>query len=719
VEFLDWGNDRVKLRLEWSDGIPVLISSIESLGARVTFPHKVLAVELLAAGRGSGHSICNRRLIQTSLGQSLRYVSSRSTQTEKSDTLTVMMSSVEYDFHVEWKLTLPNGCAMLRSEVTVTNDGISPLVLESLTSFNIAFGKSEAGRQTEVADNADALSEWNLFECHNDWLAEGRWVEKNCRDILPSFNPHMVGREPQGAYSIISEGTFSTGTMSPLGFLESREQSLAWGFQVENNGAWRWEIGDGLDDGYLSLAGPNYRDHGWSKVLAIGESFTSVPASVVLGDSMQKVTDELTRYRRLASPLTDEDRFPKVAFNDYMNTLNGDPTTEKLLPLIDAAAGVGAEIFCVDCGWYDDTGDWWPSVGEWKPSKKRFPNGLGEVIDAIKAHGMVAGLWMEPEVVGMKSPVASKLPDSAFFLDHGQRVVEQERYLLDFRNPLVIEHMNAVVDYLIANFGVGYFKFDYNVMPGPGTTFDSDSAGDGLLGHNRAYLKWIKDLQTAYPELVIESCSSGGMRTDFAQSSLFQLLSTSDQQDFRLYPAISTAAPLSMLPEQAGNWAYPEAQMDCEEFNFALMNTMLGHFYLSGYVNHFSAWQKGLTESAVAVYKEKIRPMMSESTPFWPLGLPKWTDRGISLGLRDAGSGQEFIAVWARQTDTDICLSLPQHRGTEIEVRQVFPLDTEILPQWESRWDAAAGQLQLSPLKGIHSARLFEVKRVSGLKADN
>ncbi|CAL8976687.1 hypothetical protein TESS_TESS_01150 [Tessaracoccus sp. O5.2] len=37
-----------------------------------------------------------------------------------------------------------------------------------------------------------------------------------------------------------------------------------------------------------------------------------------------------------------------------MNTLGGDPTTEKLLPLIDAAAGVGAEVFVVDAGWYDD-----------------------------------------------------------------------------------------------------------------------------------------------------------------------------------------------------------------------------------------------------------------------------------------------------------------------------------------------------------------------------
>ena len=41
-----------------------------------------------------------------------------------------------------------------------------------------------------------------------------------------------------------------------------------------------------------------------------------------------------------------------VIFNDYMNCLFGDPTTDKLIPLIDAAAEAGCEYYCIDCGWY-------------------------------------------------------------------------------------------------------------------------------------------------------------------------------------------------------------------------------------------------------------------------------------------------------------------------------------------------------------------------------
>jgi alpha-galactosidase len=83
----------------------------------------------------------------------------------------------------------------------------------------------------------------------------------------------------------------------------------------------------------------------------------------------------------------------------------GDPITEKLPPLVDAAADVGAEYFRVDAGWYDEDGGWWDGVGEWVPSKRRFPGGFGEVVDRIRARGMAPGLWLEPEVVGVRSEV--------------------------------------------------------------------------------------------------------------------------------------------------------------------------------------------------------------------------------------------------------------------------------------------------------------------------
>jgi alpha-galactosidase len=370
-----------------------------------------------------------------------------------------------------------------------------------------------------------------------------------------------------------------------------------------------------------------------------------------------------------------------------MNTLLGDPTTEKLLPLITAAAEVGAEIFCIDAGWYDDSGDWWPTVGEWQPSTTRFPGGLGEVIDAIREAGMIPGLWLEPEVIGVRSPMADKLPPEAFLQRHGQRLVEHHRYHLDLRHPAALNHLDSVVDRLVADFGVGFFKFDYNINPGPGTDLDADSVGDGLLGHNRAHLAWLDGVLDRHPGLVVENCSSGAMRMDFAVLSRLAMQSTSDQQDFTKYPPIASAAPISLLPEQAASWAYPQPGMDDEEVAFCLVTGLLGRFYVSGHLNEMSEAQRRTVAEAISVAKT-LREAIAHGHPHWPLGLPGWTDPWISLGLK--APGENLVSVWRRGGPADTALSFPHLAGREVTVTQVFPAD---LPEWKTAWDAEAGVL--------------------------
>jgi alpha-galactosidase len=372
-----------------------------------------------------------------------------------------------------------------------------------------------------------------------------------------------------------------------------------------------------------------------------------------------------------------------------MNTLDGDPSTEKLLPLIRAAADVGAEVFCIDAGWYDDSGHWWDTVGAWEPSTTRFPGGLDEVIDAIHAAGMVSGLWLEPEVVGIRSPLADVLPRDAFLQRNGERVVEHDRFHLDLRHPAARTHLDAVVDRLVDDFGVGFFKMDYNINPGPGTDRDADSVGDGLLGHNRAVLDWLDGVLDRHPTLVIENCSSGAMRMDYAMLSRLAMQSTSDQQDFRKYPPIAAAAPLSILPEQAASWAYPQPEMDAEESSFCLVTGLLGRFYVSGHLNRMDAAQRGRVAEAIAVAKT-LRSEIAASHPHWPLGLPQWNDPWIALGLR--GDSEDLVSVWNRGGQDSLSLNFPHLVGSDVEVTPVFPLD---LPAWRTEWDATTGTLHV------------------------
>lgn len=98
----------------------------------------------------------------------------------------------------------------------------------------------------------------------------------------------------------------------------------------------------------------------------------------------------------------------------------GDPTTEKMIPVIDKAAEVGAEYYCIDAGWYAD-GTWWNSVGEWQPSNWRFPNGIKEVFDYIKSKGLILGLWLEIEVMGISCPILNQFDDECFFYASWQK----------------------------------------------------------------------------------------------------------------------------------------------------------------------------------------------------------------------------------------------------------------------------------------------------------
>jgi alpha-galactosidase len=224
-------------------------------------------------------------------------------------------------------------------------------------------------------------------------------------------------------------------------------------------------------------------------------------------------------------------------------------------------------------------------------------------------------------------------------------VVEQGRYHLDFSHPAAREHLDRVIDFLVGELGAGYLKMDYNINIGPGTDRDGASAGAGLLAHNRAFLQWLDALLDRYEGLTVESCSSGGMRKDYALLSRCQLQSTSDQQDFLRYPPIAAAVPMAVAPEQAAVWAYPQPGWRDNEITFTLCSALLGRVHLSGHLDKMDEHERRLVAEGVAAYKQ-LRQALAGAVPFWPLGLPRWEDHWFALGMR--ATGATYISVWHR-----------------------------------------------------------------------
>lgn len=538
----------------------------------------------------------------------------------------------------------------------VENHGTKEQTLTYVSSFALT-GITKSARR-----------DWNqaalLKIPSNTWYGEFQWRDHSLWELGLSKVFHYSTKR----LSFSSNGTWNSHEYLPMGYLSNEDTGEGWYFSILHNGSWHWEVSDISDELYLQVSGPTENENHWSRDLKAGESFESVHVAVALTkNGFEDAVYEMTKYRRACRRTNPDNEKLPVIFNDFMNCLNGDPTEEKEYPLIDAAAKMGCEYYTIDAGWYAD-GSWWSKVGEWLPSSQRFPNGIEKVLDRIREKGMIPGLWLELEVMGIHCPIAAKKPDDWFFCRHGKRVIDHGRYQLDYRNPQVRAFADEVIRRLVEDYGAGYIKMDYNINAGIGTEINADSVGEGLLEHNRAYLNWLDGVFARYPELIIENCGSGGMRINDALLKRHSIQSSSDQTDYLRYAAIAAAAPAAVTPEQNAVWSYPMRDADEEMTVFNMINAMMMRIHQSGHLAEIKPDCQKRIEEGIRCYKS-YRGLLKETYPFWPMGLPKEEDHCFCLGLK---AGKEaLLAVWnCGDSSETLCLPLKE---AFTEAKKIYP----------------------------------------------
>ena len=657
-----------KLGFEVLDSQKVILTTVGSndlSGADDELKQHMTLTEVQVTGRNFHHKGIS--FVDTSPGADLRYVSHEVSDNEAGKLVRVLQRAQDLPLEVTAFYQLYDDTPVIRSWVSVTNAGSGPLGIEYVSSFALT-GINQAG------DLAGNYAEDNLIYIpNNSWTAEAQWKTRTLKDA--GLDYWVDGEKNQASskrISVTNNSSWSCSEYSPNGMLVNTRTGQAAIWQIEHNGAWHYELTD-IGRGNLlaiRLSGPEEFDNQWWKRLGAGESFTTVPVAFAqLAGDAENALDAMTTYRRdIRRPNADNAQLP-VIFNDYMNGLAGDPTTDKEKPLIQAAKTVGCEYFVIDCGWYAD-GYWWDSVGEWQPSAVRFPGGIERLIQYIRDQGMTPGLWLELEVVGIKSPLADRLPDDWFFTRHGQRVIDADRYHLDFTHHEVRHFADGVVDRLVGQYGVGYIKMDYNITTGVGTDRNADSFGDGLLKHNRAYLQWLDEVFARYPDLVIENCGSGGMRHDYAMLQRHSIQSMSDQTDYVRNGNIAAVGASVVAPEQCAIWSYPLQRGDEEEVIFNMVNAMLVRIHQSGLLNRVEGHRLDLVAEGIATYKT-YRDKIPALLPAWPEGLSQLDDPWFSYGLRD--DHELYLAVWRGKGEDDSHeLDLTRY-GNVTDVQQLYP----------------------------------------------
>ena len=87
-----------------------------------------------------------------------------------------------------------------------------------------------------------------------------------------------------------------------------------------------------------------------------------------------------------------------------------------------------------------------------------------------------------------------------------------------------------------------------------------------------------------YPDLTIENCGSGGGRMEYAMLSHLQLQSSSDQEDYRLYPGNRGWRVGRSLAGATCHLVVSACDSDADAATFNLVNAMLFRIHQSGHM---------------------------------------------------------------------------------------------------------------------------------------
>ena len=116
-------------------------------------------------------------------------------------------------------------------------------------------------------------------------------------------------------------------------------------------------------------------------------------------------------------------------------------------------------IFQIDDGYETFVGDWLV------PDKKKFPNGMKPIADAIHKKGYLAGIWVAPFSAQRVSAVAKEHPDWLLKDENGRPifgvVAWGGAYVLDMYNPEVREYIKKFFDVILHDWGFDMVKLDF------------------------------------------------------------------------------------------------------------------------------------------------------------------------------------------------------------------------------------------------------------------
>ena len=305
--------------------------------------------------------------------------------------------------------------------------------------------------------------------------------------------------------------------------------------------------------------------------LNTGESFTTPEAVLVysaqgmnaLSQSFHALFhNHLTRSRWRNRPR------PILLNNWEATEMNFDEA--KILKIAAKAKAAGVELFVLDDGWFGTRNDDRQGLGDWFVNTEKLPDGIKGLSEKINAMGLSFGLWIEPEMVNKNSRLYAAHPDWLMVDPERPASPSRHQFVLDFSRAEVVNAVFAMLDDIIGNANIAYIKWDMNRYITECYSNHTPAADQGKVMHR--YILGVYDLYRRltekYPDILFESCASGGARFDAGILAFAPQAWCSDNTDAidrcriqygtsLFYPVSSMGAHVSAVPNHQTGRSVP------------------------------------------------------------------------------------------------------------------------------------------------------------------
>ncbi|SET88121.1 alpha-galactosidase [Paenibacillus sp. NFR01] len=388
----------------------------------------------------------------------------------------------------------------------------------------------------------------------------------------------------------------------------TEEAGEAYGFSLVYSGGFEAEAEMDAFGSVRFVMGLNSFDFSW--LLQPGEQFQTPEAVLVysaegIGD-MSRTYHRLYRTRLCRGEYRDKER--PILVNNWEATyfnFNAD----KLDAIAEEGAKLGIELFVLDDGWFGKRDADNSSLGDWVEDRRKLPGGLADVAARVNGAGLKFGLWFEPEMISPDSELYRKHPDWCIHVPGRRRTEARWQLVLDYTRREVRDYIYDAMAAIFKAVPINYVKWDMNryLTEIGSAELPAERQGETAHRYVLGLYELLERITGDFPQILFESCSSGGGRFDPGMLYYMPQTWTSDDTDGAerlkiqygtslVYPVSAIGAHVSAVPNhQVGRITPLEFRGDV---------AMSGNFGYELDLTKFTDDEKEIVKRQIADYKE-------------------------------------------------------------------------------------------------------------------